>query len=360
MVRETNVGDVMVGRTELQMTGKRATWPRVGMTAALIASFGAAAIAQTPDAAKPAAKPAAKAQAAAAAGAGEGGLKGRVESLEEQLVDMQVLVGTLESMSKSGGGATSAAFRGTPAGGGADAGRVDALEGQVRSLSTQVQQLSDQVRSLGGVPRRAEAPAAANSNVAAAPPAFGSTTVTPGGPGAPGGDAIGGLIDGGPGATAAAAPPVIPQTGTAAAPPPVTTAALPPAGETSDPKQLYETAYGYLLQRDYGAAEVSFDEFLKRFPADSLAGNAQYWLGELHFVRGQYKAAAGAFLKGYQAYAQSAKAPDSLLKLAMSLDRLGQKDAACSSFSELNSKFPNAGQSVKARAQSERQRVGCP
>ena len=104
----------------------------------------------------------------------------------------------------------------------------------------------------------------------------------------------------------------------------------------------------------------AFDDFLKRFPTNLLSGNAQYWLGETHFVRGQYKAAAGAFLKGYQTYTQSAKAPDSLLKLAMSLDRLGQKDAACSSYSELNTKFPNAPQSVKARAQSERQRVGCP
>ena len=82
--------------------------------------------------------------------------------------------------------------------------------------------------------------------------------------------------------------------------------------------------------------------------------------GESHFVRGQYKAAAGAFLKGYQTYAQSAKAPDSLLKLAMSLDRLGQKDAACSSYAELSTKFPNAPASIKSRATSERLRVGCP
>ena len=140
---------------------------------------------------------------------------------------------------------------------------------------------------------------------------------------------------------------------------PVATAALPLPLESADPKQLYETAYGYLLQRDYGAAQAAFDDFLKKFPNDSLSGNAQYWLGETHFVRGQYKAAAGAFLKGYQTYAQGAKAPDSLLKLAMSLDRLGQKDAACSSYAELSSKFPNAAQSVKSRAQTERQRIGC-
>jgi tol-pal system protein YbgF len=350
------VGDGMWKQVTWAQPGIRGTASLVIMSAVIVTALTASmAVAQTPDPAKLIAKPAAKAAVAAAAGVsglGDAGLKGRVESLEEQLVDMQVVVGTLESLSKSGGGSASPAFRAASSGG-ADNGRVEALEGQVRSLSTQVQQLSDQVRSMGGVPRRSEAPAAGAPAQTAATSSFGATTVTPGG------DAIGGLIDGAPSAAAASSLP--PPTGSSAAiPSPVTTAALPPAGDSSDPKQLYETAYGYLLQRDYGAAEVAFDDFLKKFPADSLSGNAQYWLGESHFVRGQYKAAAGAFLKGYQSYAQSAKAPDSLLKLAMSLDRLGQKDAACSSFSELNTKFPNAGQSVKARAQSERQRVGCP
>lgn len=305
--------------------------------------------AQTPpDASKPAAKAVTKPQVTggpvAAAAPGDGGLKARVESLEEQLVDMQVVVGTLESFAKSGGGAPQPAFQGSA--GGADAGRVEALENQVRALSNQVQQLTDQLRATGGTARRSEATGAALPPPTDATASFGSTTVTPGG------DAIGGLIAGGEQGSG--------STTFGGNPPPVATAALAPAGDGAEPKQLYETAYGYLLQRDYGAAEAAFDDFLKRFPSDSLSGNAQYWLGESHFVRGQYKAAAGAFLKGYQTYAQSAKAPDSLLKLAMSLDRLGQKDAACSSYSELNTKFPNAPQSVKSRAQSERQRVGCP
>ena len=283
---------------------------------------------------------------------------------------MQVVVGTLESLAK-GGGATPPPFpssSATPSGEG-DAARLDGLETQVRALSAQVQQLSDQIRTLGGSPRRSEVPS--TSDAAQATPSdtgsqskatFGSTTVSQGG-----GDAIGGLLGGA--SPQAGSPPPSTSTATAApadggagtVPAPVATAALPPAGDgVADPKQAYETAYGYLLQRDYGAAEAAFDDFLKRFPNDSLAGNAQYWLGETHFVRGQYKAAAGAFLKGYQTYAQSAKAPDSLLKLAMSLDRLGQKDAACSSYAELSSRFPSAPQSVKARAQTERQRVGCP
>ena len=70
---------------------------------ALIVMAGAPdlSLAQT---AAPAAKP--KAQAAPAS---ESGLKARVDSLEEQLVDMQVLVGTLESLARQGGAGAPAA-----------------------------------------------------------------------------------------------------------------------------------------------------------------------------------------------------------------------------------------------------------
>ena len=176
-------------------------------------------------------------------------------------------------------------------------------------------------------------------------------------PGGGDGDPIGGLL-GDAGGPPASAPPGATRQQAAISPP---AASATPSPTTSDvgAKQLYETAYGHLLQQDYGAAEAAFDDFLKRYPNDGLAGNAQYWLGESHYVRGQYKAAASAFLKGYQSFGRSAKAPDSLLKLAMSLDRLGQKEQACLSFGELASKFPSAPAHVKARAQSERQRLGC-
>lgn len=290
-------------------------------------------------------------------------LKARVDALEEQLVDMQVVVGTLETLAKNGGGGGGAASQPFPsAGSGADTARIESLETQVRALTAQVQQLTEQIQAQGGVQHRTDLPGGPDTASlgsgngtpqadSAAIPGFGSTTVSSGSNG--GNDAIGGLLN------------KQDQQGQAngwSSPPAagVSTAALPPASEApGDPKQAYETAYGYLLQRDYGSAEAAFNDFLKKYPNDSLSGNAQYWLGETYFVRGQYKAAAGAFLKGYQTYGQSGKAPDSLLKLAMSLDRLGQKEAACSSFSELAAKFPTAPQSVKGRAQSERQRIGC-
>ncbi|MBX9926322.1 MAG: tol-pal system protein YbgF, partial [Hyphomicrobiaceae bacterium] len=302
-----------------------------------------------------------KTESAAPAASADSGLRQRVEGLEEQLVDLQVQLGTLESLAKSNGAASaSPAYRGgsaDPSGGGVESGRIAGLEAQVRTLTQQVQQLTEQVRSLGGQPARpqregslAPLPAtggAGTTTVAAAPP--GATplgwTVSPQAPGAP------------------------PRDGALAGPSDIAGSTLPPIPAATGPsggndpaaaKSAYEAAYQYLLQQDYGAAETAFDDFIRRYPNDGLAGNAQFWLGETHFVRGQFKAAASAFLKGYRTYGRSTKAPDSLLKLAMSLGRLGQKDEACSALGELGGKYPQATADVKSRAAAEKSRVGCP
>jgi tol-pal system protein YbgF len=265
-------------------------------------------------------------------------LRQRVEQLEAQLVDMQVIIGTLESLAR---GTTTAppSARGPASApplslSGADSSRVDELETQIRALTAELEQLKEQVRALGA--RNASLGSTPPLGQPEPPPGFGSTTVSAD---PRHGDPTGRL----------ATEPSQPGAGTSAA---------TSASDTGS-KQLYETAYAYLLQRDYGAAEAAFEDFLKRHPNDPLAGNAQYWLGECFYVRGQYRAAANAFLKGYQTYGKSAKAPESLLKLAMSLQRLGQKEAACSSFNELGTKFPNAPAHVKSTAQAERQKAGC-
>ncbi|MFN3868503.1 MAG: tol-pal system protein YbgF, partial [Hyphomicrobiaceae bacterium] len=267
----------------------------------------------------------------------------------------QVTIGTLESLSRAGGGGRSGASSG--GGAAADAARIEGMETQLRALSAEVQRLTREIRQMGGSDRGEFAsPSRFASEPAARPAAtriepsttiggFGSTTVRPEA------DPIGTLIEGAP-REAALSPPV------GAYGRETEVAGVPPAG-AGNPKQDYEAAYGHLLRQDYGAAEVAFEEFLRRYPTDPLAGNAQYWLGETHFVRGNFKPAAAAFLKGYQNFAKGNKAPDSLLKLAMSLDRLGQKDAACSSFRELNAKFPQAPAHVKGRADGEMKRLAC-
>lgn len=129
-----------------------------------------------------------------------------------------------------------------------------------------------------------------------------------------------------------------------------------PAGS---PQERYNYAYKLLVQSDYADAESAFREFLSAHPQDALAGNAQYWLGETYYVRGQYEPAAQAFLQGYQGYSKGAKAPDSLLKLGMSLAAMKKNPEACAALGQLGKDFPSAPPHVKDAATRERGKIGC-
>jgi tol-pal system protein YbgF len=130
----------------------------------------------------------------------------------------------------------------------------------------------------------------------------------------------------------------------------------PPQADT--PEKLYELSYESLLRRRYGEAEAGFRTFMQKHPEHELAGNAGFWLGETYYVQSNYKAAAQAFLGGYQTYPTNRKAPDSLLRLGMSLNQLGQKDQACAAFATVEAKFPKAMETRK-RAQDESDKAGC-
>ncbi|MBM3519828.1 MAG: tol-pal system protein YbgF [Alphaproteobacteria bacterium] len=124
------------------------------------------------------------------------------------------------------------------------------------------------------------------------------------------------------------------------------------------PESLYERSNESLLRRQFGEAEAGFRTFLEKYPEHGLAGNAQYWLGETYLAQDDYRQAAQAFLRGYQQYPGNRRAADSLLKLGISLGRLGQKDQACASYAAVDTEFPKAVEARK-RAQAEAKRAGC-
>ena len=127
----------------------------------------------------------------------------------------------------------------------------------------------------------------------------------------------------------------------------------------AQPRQLYDAGYNYLMASDYASAEATFRSFLRNHPQDPLSGNAQYWLGETFFARGDYRKAAHEFLKGYKTYKTSAKAPDNLLKLGMSLQRLGQSEAACQTYTQLKDNYKNLSGHISRRLGQEQGKARC-
>lgn len=152
-------------------------------------------------------------------------------------------------------------------------------------------------------------------------------------------------------------------TGAAPAARPAAAPAAPAAARSrlpaGTPKERYDFAYKLLVQSEYAEAEAAFKEFIAAHGQDALAGNAQYWVGETYYVRGQYEPAAAAFLQGYQGYPKNAKAPDSLLKLGMSLTALKKTAEACAAYGQLAKEFPNAPPHVKDAMGRERAKAGC-
>ena len=122
----------------------------------------------------------------------------------------------------------------------------------------------------------------------------------------------------------------------------------------------YDFAFSLLKQGNYEEAGQAFQEFLELYPQQELSGNAAYWLGESYYARKDYQRSAQIFAEGFKNYPGSSKAPDNLLKLALSLSNLGSTVEACATLKVLGQRFPQATPTILERMRSERQRLNCP
>jgi tol-pal system protein YbgF len=140
---------------------------------------------------------------------------------------------------------------------------------------------------------------------------------------------------------------------------PQTTPAAGKALPDGTPEDQYKYAFALLTKSDYPGAERALQAFVQAHPKHQLAGNAQYWLGETYYVRNDFNNAVRAFATGIQNYRTSPKAPDSVLKLGLSLSALGKTKEACTSYTMLKNEYPKAPQEIMRRAESEQKRLRC-
>ena len=124
-------------------------------------------------------------------------------------------------------------------------------------------------------------------------------------------------------------------------------------------QDLYQVAYSHVLSGDYKSAEGEFRDFISRYPKSSKAADANFWLGEAQYSQSRYKDSAETFLKAYQTYGKTPKAPEMLLKLGMSLAALDNKDTACATLREVGKRYPDASKAVQNKAISEQKRLAC-
>ena len=129
-----------------------------------------------------------------------------------------------------------------------------------------------------------------------------------------------------------------------------------PSGST---RERYMFAFSLLRQAKYESAELALKEFLDTHSGEKLAGNARYWLGETYYVRRAYVLAAETFLEAFEFDREGVKAPDSLLKLGMSLAALGKGKEACAAFGKLAQEYPEATDEIKRSLERQFTKSSC-
>ncbi|MEW5891989.1 MAG: tol-pal system protein YbgF [Pseudomonadota bacterium] len=114
------------------------------------------------------------------------------------------------------------------------------------------------------------------------------------------------------------------------------------AGVTERETKAYQEAFGAVRAGNYPVAVKAFQDFLKAYPASSLASNAQYWIGFSQFSLGDYKATVESHQRLLQAYPDSAKAPDAMLGLARARMQLGETKAAQATLEQIVRQYPGS------------------
>ena len=127
-----------------------------------------------------------------------------------------------------------------------------------------------------------------------------------------------------------------------------------------DPKTLYNNAYSLAQLGDYAAAENGFRAFVAKYPENRLAGNAQYWLGDIAYSHKDFKRSAILFGEAYKKYPKDVKAPDMLYKFAASFAQLNMKREACQAYSLLFAQYPTIPDRLRRATAADRQRLVCP
>jgi tol-pal system protein YbgF len=143
---------------------------------------------------------------------------------------------------------------------------------------------------------------------------------------------------------------------------------LPAPGETraspppsaAGPRAEFDAAMNLLSRAQYDPASRAFREFVDSHPDDERASAALYWAGDIAYsAKKDYEEAARNFAELLKKYPMAPRAPEGMLKLALSLLELDQMKEGCAALAALPAKYPNASPAIALRARNERRDSMC-
>jgi tol-pal system protein YbgF len=108
---------------------------------------------------------------------------------------------------------------------------------------------------------------------------------------------------------------------------------------SSEERDAYQAAFDTLKEGRYKKAKSEFGRFLEQFPNSGYSGNAQYWLGEAHYVTRNFQQSVLEFEKVLSRYSGSNKVPDAMLKLGYTHYEMRQFEQSRAILEDLRKRF---------------------
>lgn len=213
----------------------------------------------------------------------------------------------------------------------AQSAQKDQLSGQVQALNDSLDELKARMmrmeKSLNDLQSQAQSTNAILGNMPGAAAAGAGAASSPA-PGSP--------------VPAPASPASVPDRG-AEAPAPKPTAAGPSVSE------MYRTAYSDYMAGKYPLASSEFDDLIKAYPDDNLAGNAFFYIGEMNLRTQKPTAAIKSYDQVLERYPDNAKIPAAHLHKGEALVATKQTEAGVRELRALIQRYPNSPEAAQAR-----------
>lgn len=125
---------------------------------------------------------------------------------------------------------------------------------------------------------------------------------------------------------------------------------IDPLAET----RVYEEALNQFKLRKYKDAQTAFENFLRDYPAGSLAPSAHFWLANSHYAQRDCKSAIAAHDVVVAQYPESNKAPDSMLAIATCQQELADTKGARKTLEKLVVVYSQSPAAATARQRLKR------
>ena len=128
------------------------------------------------------------------------------------------------------------------------------------------------------------------------------------------------------------------------------TSSGPPPGGAPSADTLYSNGLRDITSGKYDLARSEFQDYLRYYGNTDLAGNAQFYLGEIAYSQKNYDLAVAEYDKVLTNYSHSFKVPPARLKKALANIELGQKATGVRELREIVKRYPGTEEDRRARA----------